>query len=197
MNNHPVRFACFSIIIVSTIIACNFFNAVNPFSPDVTQTRTNSEFQTNFPTTPQLVGTIPHVDITFQANLITTTTSVPTTPTSNPMYIPSNMGPEEFIRFYYGAINKRNYVVTWSLLTPGFISLANPLSQGGYQGYTDWWNTVDHVDVTGVDIIEQDKNTATVEVRATYQYSNGDTTHSHQRFDLIFDSSRGTWLFTE
>ena len=197
MKSHPVRLASFSIMIVSTIVACNFFNAVNPFSPGVAETHTASEFQTNVPSTSQSVDTVPHVDITFQANLVTTSTSVPTTPTPDPMYVPPNMRPEEFISFYYDAINKRNYVLTWSLLTPGFISLTNPPSQGGYQGYVDWWNTVEHVDVTSVDIIEQSKNTATVGVRATYHYSNGITTQSHQRFDLSFDSTRDTWLFSE
>jgi len=197
MNNQKGCLTFFSIIMVVTTIACNFFNAVNSFSPNAAETQSTSGFQTTFPATPQEAGTVPHVDITFQANPSMAATSVFTTPTPDLMYVPPNMGPEEFIRFYYDSINKRNYVLTWSLLTPGFISLANPPSQGGYQGYVGWWNTVDHVDVTGVNIIEQDKNTAIVEVRATYHYGNGNTTQSHQRFDLILDSSRGTWLFGE
>ncbi len=114
-------------------------------------------------------------------------------PTATPLQ--TNSSPEEFVKYYYANINVRNYELTWSLLTPNFISQANPPSQGGYQGYIDWWNTVDRVDVTEVDIIAQDKDSATIRITATYQYHNGATTQSHQRFYLIYDTARNTWLF--
>lgn len=178
-----------------TIVACNFVNTLNPFSANAPEMQATAGFQTIFPITPQAAATIPHVDITFQANPSISPTSVILTPTLDPMYVPPDMGPEEFVRFYYDEIDKRNYVLTWSLLTPGFISMANPPSQGGYQGYVNWWNTVDRVDVTSVDIVTQSQDSATLIIRANYYYRNGVTTQSRQRFHLTFDASRHTWLF--
>jgi hypothetical protein len=126
---------------------------------------------------------------------LATPSDIPTALVLTATPIQNSSSPEGFVRFYYSNINMRNYEFTWSLLTQNFISQANPPSQGGYQGYVKWWNTVDSVDVTEVDIIIQNKDSATIRISATYHYHNGATTQSQQRFYLIYDTSRSTWLF--
>jgi len=103
--------------------------------------------------------------------------------------------PDEFIRFYYEAINNRQYELTWSLLSEAFKENVNGPQQGGYQGYVDWWNTVEKVEVTQITIIKSDLNSATLQVKADYYYKNGATTHSTRNFYVIYDKTSQSWLF--
>ncbi len=171
-----------------------------------------SEIQLTSTQTPRMVSTnaLPTISPPFHSTLwgddssslspspiidFTATTEVFSTNNPDAIQVPIDLGPEGFVKFYYANINDRNYELTWSLLTPEFISLANPPSKGGFQGYVSFWNSVDYVEVTGVDIVTLDKDHATIIISATYHYRSGIVTYSHQRFYLVFDSSRSTWLF--
>ena len=119
------------------------------------------------------------------------------TPTQE-IVTPNNSGlsdPVEFINYYFRNINDRNYQMTWSLLSPDFINANNSPSQGGYQGYVDFWNSVRQVDIINVDIESQNNEAARVNVNMTIYYENGFTASARQRFSLIHDLSRNTWLF--
>jgi len=119
------------------------------------------------------------------------------TDTSLPTAIPTRVrtSPEEFVNYYYNSINKRDYELTWSLLSQDFRERMHNSSQGGYQGYVEFWNTIDRVVVTGVDIISVNETSAIIIVNAIYYYKSGATTNSHQRFQLIYDKVQGSWLF--
>jgi len=111
---------------------------------------------------------------------------------------PKDLGlsdPVEFINYYFRNINERNYQITWSLLSLNFINTNNSPSQGGYQGYVDFWNSVRQVDIIDVDIESQNNDSARVNVNMTIHYENGFTAGARQRFSLIYDLSRNTWLF--
>jgi len=127
-----------------------------------------------------------------------TATSIPTgtpfVPTATIVPTQSN-SLEQFIHTYYEAINSRNYENTWSLLSDAFKTNSNSLQNGGYQGYVDFWNTVDHVEVLETRILEQNSQSAKVFVVANYHYKNGVTTTSQQDFNFIYDFTRNTWLF--
>lgn len=121
-------------------------------------------------------------------------TGTPFVPTNTIVPTQSN-SLEQFIRTYYQAINSRNYENTWSLLSDAFRASSNSLQNGGYQGYVDFWNTVDHVEVLETKILEQSSQAAKVFVVANYHYKNGVTTTSERDFNFIYDFNRNTWLF--
>ncbi len=103
--------------------------------------------------------------------------------------------PVEFINFYFGNINVRNYPLTWSLLSEHFIDTMNSPAQGGYQGYVDYWNTARRVDILDVAIESQDGTSARVNVNMTVHYEDGRTINWHQHFSLVYEHARNTWLF--
>jgi hypothetical protein len=128
----------------------------------------------------------------------TTATPVPTgspsVATSTIVPTPSNTV-EQFIRTYFEAINSRNYETTWSLLSDAFKATTNGPQMGGYQGYVDFWNTVDRVEILEIRVLDQSSQSAEVFVVANYHYTNGVTTTGEQSFYLIYDFTRDTWLF--
>jgi serine/threonine-protein kinase len=121
-------------------------------------------------------------------------TGTPFVPTNTMIPTQSN-SVEQFIRTYYQAINSRNYENTWSLLSETFRASVNGPQNGGYQGYVDFWNSVDRVEVTEIKILEQSSQSAKASVVANYHYKNGATTTSQGNLDFIYDPSRNTWLF--
>lgn len=125
-----------------------------------------------------------------------TPTEISPTPTKiNPTTVSSPLTLEEFIRAYYEAINNRDYDYTWTLLSDEFQANAHGPSQGGYQGYVDFWNTVNEVEILEINIIQQNDSSATVFIRANYHYKAGYTTTSKSNFYFVFDKKRNTWLF--
>jgi hypothetical protein len=130
-------------------------------------------------------STITATPIPTGTPLVSTHTIVPT---------PSN-SVELFIRTYFQAINSRNYETTWSLLSDAFKARTNSPQNGGYQGYVDFWNTVDRVEILETKILEQSSQSAEVFVVANYHYKNGVTTTGEQNFYFIYDFTRNTWLF--
>jgi len=137
----------------------------------------------------------------------TMTTGLPTptavateavTTSTQEIVTPKDLGlsdPVEFINYYFRNINERNYQMTWSLLSLNFINTNNSPSQGGYQGYVDFWNSVRQVDIINVGIESQNNEAAEVNVTMTIHYENGFSASASQRFSLIYDLSRNTWLF--
>ena len=121
-------------------------------------------------------------------------TGTPLVPTNTIVPTQSN-SLEQFIRNYYQAINSRDYENTWSLLSDAFRANAHSPQNGGYQGYVDFWNTVERVEVLDIKILEQSSQSAKAFVVANYHYKNGATTTSEGNHSFIYDSSRNTWLF--
>jgi len=103
--------------------------------------------------------------------------------------------PVEFINFYFGNINARNYPLTWSLLSSHFIDTMNSPAQGGYQGYVDYWNTARQVYILDAAVENQDAASARVNVYMSVDYVDGRSISWHQHFTLIYEPARNTWLF--
>lgn len=108
---------------------------------------------------------------------------------------PAAQTPSQFIYYYFNQINNRNYTLTWSLLTPAFITKYNGPDTGGYTGYVTYWNSVARVDVTSVSISNLTSSSADASVSMVFNYYTGVTGPAQLTFHLIFDSGRGTWLF--
>ncbi len=85
--------------------------------------------------------------------------------------------PEIFIQEHYADLNKRNYQKTWTDLSPGFKARSK-----GFEGYTDWWDSVEHIDVLSVRLVSQGKNSAVVAPSLRYRMKDGrvaDDTKDH------------------
>jgi hypothetical protein len=121
-------------------------------------------------------------------------TGTPLVPTHTVVLTPAN-SVEQFIHAYFQEINSRNYENTWSLLSDAFKASRNSPQNGGYQGYVDFWNTVDRVEILEIKILEQSSQSAEVFVVANYHYKNGASTTGEQDFYFIYDFTRNTWLF--
>jgi hypothetical protein len=110
-------------------------------------------------------------------------------------YAPVTEDPAAFIRYYYGQINLGNYPLTWSLLDTNFINNNNGPATGGYTGYVDFWSTVHEVIVQSVYVDSQSGYYAVVTVTSMYKWVSGLITYSTDTFNLIYNSSRATWMF--
>jgi hypothetical protein len=103
--------------------------------------------------------------------------------------------PATFIRWYFTTVWKdRNYQDLWDhYLTPHFKS---KVGSGVYQDYVNWWDSVKRVDVNSVDVLANDGTHATVRVNLTFSMKDGRVVPNQEyAYDLLYDSSRGTWMF--
>lgn len=125
-------------------------------------------------------------------------------PANTPRQIPTNtsfsqgdsqgLSLEQFIRLYYDTINKKDYETSWNMLSDTFKADMHGPEKGGRQGYVDFWNTVDSVEIVDITIVKQDNNSATVHIKATYNYAYGATPSDRDHY-FTFDKVKNTWLF--
>jgi serine/threonine protein kinase, bacterial len=76
--------------------------------------------------------------------------------------------PVKFIQEHYADLNKRNYQKTWTDLSPGFKARSK-----GFEGYTDWWDSVEYIDVLSVQSVSQRQNSAVVAPSLRYRMKDG------------------------
>ncbi|MFO0127073.1 MAG: hypothetical protein ACK54J_07615, partial [Pseudanabaena sp.] len=89
------------------------------------------------------------------------------TPSKTPAATPSpaRPSPEQAVRDYYSLINDRQFQNAWQNLTPKF----QRDRAGGYQTFTDWWQTVSQVSINGARIVESKENSAIIDIDLTYR----------------------------
>jgi len=89
------------------------------------------------------------VPITVTPSFTPTTKSppevLPTTPAPPSIVFPSD--PVEFVKFYFDNINRRNYDLTWSLLSDEY---TKKLNSDGKIPYTETWNKVPRVELDSI-----------------------------------------------
>ena len=203
--------------LMTILIFLSACSLVAPVTPNTNQLET-SVFQTltalpsvlpptNTPVvvlpTNTVLAPLPTMSLPTATAVPPTSTPVPTAspyptivvppPTAVPVYSPSY--PDQFIYYYFSNINQRNYPLTWSLLTDSFKYANNSADQMGYLGYANFWDSVQHVNILGVTITSQSGNYAAVNVNIRYTYKTGSVVSNLQPFNLLYDPSRGTWLF--
>ncbi len=106
----------------------------------------------------------------------------------------SQEDPTQFINYYYGLINSRQYDQAWSLLSEDFISRNHGNNSGGYSAYVDWWDSVYRVTVTSGEIKYLSGESAKVIILLNYEMKNNSSYEDRVYFQLIYDESRDTWL---
>ena len=128
----------------------------------------------------------------------TAPTAPPPTPT---IYLPppiieptrpqAAMEPDEFIRAYYDAINRRDYSLSWSMLSTNF---KNKHNASGYDPYVAWWDSIERVEVLSAQIQDQSEDTAILLVELRYTYKTGRVVDDNASFQLIQSSWEYGWL---
>jgi serine/threonine protein kinase, bacterial len=117
------------------------------------------------------------------------------TPTITP--VANKSSPTEFIQSYYININNGNLQTAWSQLSPG-VQANTKLHPNGYVSYTEWWaGTVKRVDINQVQLVDEGRESATVDVRVNYVLRSGKESPSGVRLTLIWDATSNKWLVSD
>jgi hypothetical protein len=91
-----------------------------------------------------------------------------------------------FVEIYYQLLNERNYKNAWSRLSTNFQSKA--------QDYKQWWDKVKSIRVSNVKNISQNKNSATIEARISYELKDGRIKQDdNKRIYLIWNKTKNEW----
>ncbi len=131
---------------------------------------------------------------TLTALFVPSATGTLATPATQPPSLPPNATPQDFIYYYFANINLRNYNLTWGLLTDRFKAHLNGTSQGGFDGYTTFWNTVQQVTVVNAFYTCEEDICA---VSTTLTFTNVDKTTKTDVYDytVVYDHNRSSWMF--
>lgn len=100
--------------------------------------------------------------------------------------------PEQAIVDYYATINSRQYEAAWGKLSKAF-QRDRAVHPSGYSSYVGWWEQVEAVDVQTANLVEQNSDKATVELRLRYAMKNGTRAWQSYRFVLLWDAREGQW----
>ncbi|MCT7956825.1 protein kinase domain-containing protein [Laspinema palackyanum] len=102
--------------------------------------------------------------------------------------------PEESISDYYANINNRNYSQAWNQLDPRF----QTNQSGDYDTYTNWWNTVENVNVNNINVVASTPFSAIVDTSLTYtMQDDGRISNETLRMSLIWNEETGTWAIEQ
>ena len=98
---------------------------------------------------------------------------------------------------YYALVSDNRYDQSWSLLTDEFKQIFNCCApQYNYSGYTEWWDSVDHVEFGDVYTVSQTENRAVVYADLRYHMVEGGVSEDQQPYiALVYDPTRNAWLF--
>ena len=109
--------------------------------------------------------------------------------TENDRQVPD---PEGFLYdYFYDVVNRRNYEYLWTLSSDRF-KQAN--SDGDYQDFVSFWNTVDNVSVHSLSCTRPSTYKAICDINMTWTIKGNDTVLAVD-YDLFYDSDKSTWIF--
>ena len=97
--------------------------------------------------------------------------------------------PEVFIKNHYSELNKRNYNLTWKELSFDFQMIST-----GFSGYTDWWNSVEKIQLGSTRLVSKNDSQAIVDVQLEYVMKRGGTSDDERgRIYLAWKSEKKNW----
>jgi hypothetical protein len=101
----------------------------------------------------------------------------------------------QFVRDYYNTISRGDYESAWNMLTDNFKTNRN---KEGYGPYSDWWRTVDRVEVISVNVTNQNSQRASMYVELRYYFKNGNVdTYDLMSFTVIYSPTRNDWMIDD
>ncbi|MBE9002745.1 hypothetical protein IQ274_32330 [Nostoc sp. LEGE 12447] len=101
--------------------------------------------------------------------------------------------PDNAIVEYYQLINQRQYESSWAILSSRFHRLK---SDNNYKSYEEWWEKVASAKIDSINLIENSKSNAVVDVKLKYLLKDGRQLDDSSRITLILDSN-GKWLIDD
>jgi serine/threonine protein kinase, bacterial len=122
----------------------------------------------------------------------------PVSPTATPSKTltttpsPTKPSPEQAIRDYYSLINDRKYKTAWQNLTPKF----QQGRVGGYTTFTDWWRTIDQVQINDARLIESKENSAIIDIDMVLQKGKAPFPETLRMY-LVWNESSKQWQINE
>jgi len=102
--------------------------------------------------------------------------------------------PVQFVYDYYSAVNRRQYELTWSLLSDDYKNRNNGPDKGGYQGYVDFWNRISSVEVKTAYLVAQDASFAKVKAIIHYNLVQVGTEEYEITFHMVHSAVGSSWL---
>lgn len=97
--------------------------------------------------------------------------------------------PQKFIQEHYAALNERRYRFTWTNLAPEFKQKA-----GGFSGYTEWWDSVDKVQLSATRLVSRNGDRAIVDADLQYRMKDGSVVKDDRgRIYLQWNSEEKHW----
>jgi hypothetical protein len=101
--------------------------------------------------------------------------------------------PEQFIRDYYSNLNSRNYDAAWKGLSSDFQGIS-----GSFSDYSEWWDSVDEIELGSARLVSQDGNQAIVDANLTYVMKTGARSEDGRgRIYLAWNSDKSNWEMTK
>ncbi|MBZ0294908.1 MAG: hypothetical protein K8L99_20265 [Anaerolineae bacterium] len=164
------------------------FTSPGPSSPTRTPTRTVA---------PEATETDGEVDATA-----TITAAVPSLPTLLPtlaLTTQPEREPAEVVREYYELVSDEQLTTTWAMLSDDFKETFNCCGPDyDYDGYVDWWTSVDHVEMNNLRTVAQSTNRAVVYVELAYHMKAGGVSEDKEPYiELEYDPAQNAWLFDD
>jgi hypothetical protein len=101
--------------------------------------------------------------------------------------------PVQFVKDYFSLINSRQYKQAWEKLSPKFQESLS--TNGGYDGYVSFWDTVDKVDIVLIEVRSQAPDYVYIYTEINYHYKAGHTTTGHTTYKLLKGAFNSSWLF--
>ncbi len=102
----------------------------------------------------------------------------------------SIVSPVAFVENYYDGINRRKFSSTWKKLSPD-----QQERGGGWRAYLEWWSKVEAVYFEDIQLAEQTRDRATVQMKLWYVMKDGEARPEvKNQIELIWDDDTYGWL---
>ena len=95
------------------------------------------------------------------------------------------------IQDYYALINQRKYDSAWDYLSPNF--KARQEEKGGYDSYTNWWDTIDTVSIKKIEIVKGNEGPINVRAELKYFKENKEQVSHVLQLSCIWDADLNRW----
>jgi serine/threonine-protein kinase len=129
----------------------------------------------------------PQFPAIFQSSLEPTFTAPP------PVTRPS---PAQAVQNYYSAINNGQYQSAWNQLSIG-LQTDDKLHPQSYNSYKNFWQTIRQVTVEEATPLEASPEVARVLTRLKFVPKVGQESHELLRIKLVWDATKGEWLYDD
>lgn len=113
--------------------------------------------------------------------------------------VPSN-APDQAVRNYFNLVSQERYDLTWNLLTDTFKQHFNCCAPSyNYNGYVEWWDSVNIVEFGDVHTVSQVGDRAVVYAELVYVMNDGRRSASDNNpyIALVYDAAMGQWRFDD